>query len=80
MESADRAASEDTYTMSDLAISLVIAGIGSLITWAAARLSRNVRNHRLRKRYPVAGRFLTTYEDSDRASGEVDVRKAITKL
>jgi hypothetical protein len=49
--------------VADLVISPVIAGLGSLAAFLLALASRGLRNRRLRKRYPLAGRFITEYED-----------------
>jgi GNAT superfamily N-acetyltransferase len=64
--------------VSDLVISFLIAGLGSLLTFLIGFTVRKVRDWRLRKKYPVAGRFVTEYEDQ--IAGGVAVRKAITTL
>jgi GNAT superfamily N-acetyltransferase len=64
--------------MSDLVISFLIAGLGSLLTFLAGFAVRKARDWRLRTRYPVAGRFVTEYEDQ--VAGGTVVRKAITVL
>lgn len=64
--------------MRDIAVSLVIAGIGSLVTYCIAVASRRIRDWRLRRRYPVAGRFLTEY--GDEIDGVTVMQKATTTL
>jgi GNAT superfamily N-acetyltransferase len=64
--------------MNDLVISFLIAGLGSLLTFLAGFASRRIRDWRLRKKYPVTGRFVTEYEDQ--TAGGVAVRKAMTEL
>lgn len=64
--------------MNDLVASFLIAGLGSLLTFLAGFTARRVRDWRLRQRYPVAGRFVTEYEDQT-ADG-VALRKALTEL
>lgn len=49
--------------MTDIAISLLLAAIGSLLTFLAAYVSRRVRDRHLKRRFPVAGRFISEYED-----------------
>jgi GNAT superfamily N-acetyltransferase len=64
--------------VNDLAISFLIAALGSLLTFLAGFLARRARDWRLRKKYPVAGRFVTEY--GDQTEGADVVRKAITTL
>jgi hypothetical protein len=64
--------------MNDLVISFVIAGLGSLATFLAGFAARKARDRRHRKKYPVAGRFVTEYEDQ--TAGGIVIRKATTEL
>jgi GNAT superfamily N-acetyltransferase len=43
--------------------SLLFAAIASLLTYAATRVRRHLNDRRLRRKYPVAGQFITEYED-----------------
>lgn len=64
--------------MAEIAIPIVLAGIGSAITFALQYARRLIREYRLRKQYPVAGTFATTYDDI--ANGEFVTQKAFTRL
>lgn len=64
--------------MLDIVDSLLLAGIASLITLTAGVVSRRIRDKRLGRRYPVAGRFVTEYDDT--ADGEKITRKGFTIL
>jgi GNAT superfamily N-acetyltransferase len=68
----------DNRLVEDIVISLVIAGLGSLAAFLIALGSRWLRNRGLRKRYPVAGRFITEYEDE--VDGHRVLQKAMTTL
>ncbi len=64
--------------MPEIAIPIVLAGIGSAITFALQYARRLIREYRLRQQYPVAGTFATTYDDI--ANGEFVTQKAFTRL
>lgn len=64
--------------MRDVAISLAIAGLGSLATYCIAVASRRIRDWQLRRKFPVAGRFLTEY--GDEIEGVEVMQKATSTL
>lgn len=68
----------DNRAVGDIFISLAIAALGSLAAFLIGRASRALRNRRLRKKYPVAGRFITEYEDE--VAGKRVIQKAMTTL
>lgn len=64
--------------MNSILGSLLFAAIASLLTYAATRVRRHVNEQRLRRQYPVAGQFVTEYEDY--AGSERVTAKAWTTL
>jgi GNAT superfamily N-acetyltransferase len=64
--------------VTDIVTSLLLAAIGSAITFAVQQIRRRYRNHRLRARYPVEGLFATEFEDRTE-SGTV-VQKGLTRI
>jgi GNAT superfamily N-acetyltransferase len=58
--------------------SLLAAAIASALTFAATRVRRGVKDRQLRETYPVAGNFVTEYEDRD--GDKVVTAKAWTVL
>jgi GNAT superfamily N-acetyltransferase len=64
--------------LADFTSGLVVAAAGSLVTVLAGVSSRYVRNRRLRRRFPVAGEYLTEYEDEE--DGQQVVHKAVSTL
>jgi len=64
--------------VSDLIASLLIAAVGALLTYGIALTKRRIDQRRLRRRYPVAGTFITEFED--RSDEQPTVQRAISKL
>jgi ribosomal protein S18 acetylase RimI-like enzyme len=64
--------------MRDIVTPIVLAGIGSIITYALQYAKRLVRERGLRKQYPVAGTFATAYDDI--ANDEFVTQKAFTRF
>jgi GNAT superfamily N-acetyltransferase len=66
------------YGLNEVGASLLLAAIGSAITFFISRARRALTDRRLKREYPVAGRFYTRYEDSE---GQTRLwRKAIVDL
>jgi GNAT superfamily N-acetyltransferase len=64
--------------MSDLAASLLLAAIGSAVTFFFQAGRRFYRNRQLRQQYPVAGLFATEFEDKSEEG--VVVQKGLTRI
>ena len=64
--------------MSDLAVSLIVAALGSLLTYLAAFARGRIQARRLNRKFPVAGRFVTSYEDT--VDGEAQTKWAMSEL
>lgn len=64
--------------MTDVFASLLLAAIGSAITFAVQQIRRRRRDRHLRVQYPVSGLFATEYEDR---SGDLTVvQKGLTRI
>jgi len=58
--------------------SLLLGAIGAVLTYGGAKLRQRLADHRLRRQFPVSGRFVSEYED--RSGGAVVTTKALTTL
>lgn len=64
--------------MSDIVSSLILGAIGAGLTFTVQFIRHRIRNARLRRRYPVAGRFVTEFEDIE--NDEQVVRRALSTI
>lgn len=62
----------------DIVIAVGVAIVGSLLTAAGGWARRRLQARRLTAKYPLAGTFLTSFEDEQ--SGEQLVSKAVSKI
>jgi N-acetylglutamate synthase-like GNAT family acetyltransferase len=64
--------------VSDVIASLLLAAIGSAVTFLVQVSRRRYRNRRLREQYPVAGLFATEFED--KSDDGLVVQKGLTRI
>jgi GNAT superfamily N-acetyltransferase len=62
----------------DVLVPILLAAIGSLITFSAQWGRRRFRNRQLRRQYPVEGLFATEYDD--RSEDQTVVQKGLTRI
>lgn len=64
--------------IADIFNNVVVSLLGALALWIMGKTARYVRDQRTNSRFPVAGRYMSTYEDT--VDGKLVVTKAVAVL